>query len=89
MSSYDIILYMKLIAQVKLMPTAAQADALLRTLEAANAACDTVSALAWNTHTFKKFDLQKLCYLSIRETYGLPKSTRTGVDRTVCTCVTI
>ncbi|EFO82095.1 IS605 family transposase OrfB [Oscillochloris trichoides DG-6] len=62
---------MKLIAQVKLTPIAAQADALLRTLEAANAACDAVSELAWNTRTFKKFDLQKLCYLSIRETYGL------------------
>jgi len=62
---------MKLIAQVKLIPTDAQADALRRTLEAANAACDAVSVLAWNTRTFKKFDLQKLCYLSIRETYDL------------------
>jgi IS605 OrfB family transposase len=62
---------MKVIAQVKLTPTDAQADALLRTLEAANAACDTVSALAWHTHTFKKFDLQKQCYLNIRKDYGL------------------
>jgi putative transposase len=62
---------MKLIAQVKLIPTDAQADALRRTLEAANAACDTVSATAWETTTFKKFDLQKLCYQHIREAYGL------------------
>jgi len=62
---------MKLIAQVKRTPTDAQADALRRTLEAANAACDVVSELAWKTRTFKKFDLQKRCYLSIRETYGL------------------
>ena len=50
---------MKLIAQVKLTPTAAQADALLRTLEAANAACDAVSELAWHTRTFNKIVLQK------------------------------
>ena len=62
---------MKLIAQVKRTPTDAQADALRRTLEAANAACDVVSELAWKTRTFKKFDLHKRCYLSIRETYGL------------------
>jgi len=71
LSCYDIIPDMKLIAQVKLTPTDAQADALLRTLEAANAACETVSELAWDTRTFKKFDLQKLCYLSIRKAYGL------------------
>jgi len=70
-SWYDIIPDMKIIAQIKLQVTASQADALKRTLEVANAACNDVSDIAWNTKVFKKFDLQKLCYTSIREGYGL------------------
>lgn len=62
---------MKIIAQLKLQPTAAQADALKRTLEAANTACGYVSEIAWSSKVFKKFDLQKLCYTMIRDTYGL------------------
>nr|WP_238530538.1 hypothetical protein [Oscillochloris trichoides] len=62
---------MKIIAQIKLQATAAQADALRRTLEAANTACNDVSEVAWNMKVFKKFDLQKLCYTAIREHYGL------------------
>jgi hypothetical protein len=38
---------MKLIAQVKLLPTLEQADALRKTLERANAACQFVSDTAW------------------------------------------
>jgi IS605 OrfB family transposase len=62
---------MKIVAQIKLQATAAQADALRRTLEAANAACNAVSEVAWKAKVFKKFDLQKLCYAAIREGYGL------------------
>ena len=62
---------MKIIAQIKLQATTAQADALKRTLEAANMACDYVSTLAWDMKVFKKFDLQKLCYTAIRDEYGL------------------
>jgi putative transposase len=62
---------MKIVAQIKLRATMAQADALRRTLEAANAACNDVSEVAWNTKVFKKFDLQKLCYTEIREAHGL------------------
>ncbi|HEY0735598.1 MAG TPA: transposase [Herpetosiphonaceae bacterium] len=62
---------MKLIAQLKLQPTPEQADALKRTLEAANAACNYISDVAWNTRTFGKFALQKLCYQDVRETFGL------------------
>jgi IS605 OrfB family transposase len=62
---------MKLIAQVKLQPTPEQADALLRTLETANAACDAISETAWQTKTFRQFALHKLCYESIREDFGL------------------
>src|SRR5918998_5029064 len=62
---------MKLIAQLKLQPTPEQAEALLRTLETANAACDAISETAWQTKTFRQFALHKLCYESIREDFGL------------------
>lgn len=62
---------MKLTAQLKLQPTPDQADALKRTLEAANAACNYISAVAWSRRTFGKFALQKLCYQDVRETFGL------------------
>ena len=63
--------YMKLTAQLKLQPTPEQAAALKRTLETANAACNFISSVAWNTRTFGKFALQKLCYQEVRETFGL------------------
>jgi putative transposase len=53
---------MKLIAQLKLQPTPDQADALKRTLESTNAGCNYISGVAWNTRTFGKFALQRLCY---------------------------
>lgn len=62
---------MKLIAQVKLLPTPEQADALKRTVEVANAACNFISDRAWETHTFGKFALQKLCYQQVRKQFGL------------------
>ena len=62
---------MKLIAQLKLQPTIEQSDTLKRTLETTNAACNSISQVAWETHTFGKFALQKLCYQSVRETFGL------------------
>lgn len=62
---------MKLIAQLKLLPTPGQVDALKLTLEQANAACNEMSHVGWNTQTFGKFDLQKLVYAGIRDEYGL------------------
>src|SRR5262245_42227292 len=62
---------MKLTAQLKLLPTPEQADALKHTLETANAACNYISDLAWASRTFGKFALQKLCYQDVRETFGL------------------
>jgi len=61
----------KLTIQLKLLPTAAQADALKRTLETANAACDYISNVAWASRTFGKFALQKLCYQDVRQAFGL------------------
>jgi predicted transposase len=61
----------KLIAQLKLLPTPEQAAALLRTLETTNAACNYMSQVAWDAKTFGKFDLQKLCYEPVRQQFGL------------------
>jgi putative transposase len=61
----------KLTLQLKLLPTSEQADALKRTLETANAACDYISQVAWEARTFGKFQVQKLCYQDVRETFGL------------------
>ncbi|HEX9440179.1 MAG TPA: transposase [Roseiflexaceae bacterium] len=72
--TFDLYYYLtivKLTIQLKLLPTAAQADALRRTLSTANAACDYISAVAWQTRTFGKFALQKLCYQEVRETFNL------------------
>lgn len=62
---------MKLIAQVKLLPDARQADALRRTMEQANAASQLVSDRAWETRTFRQYALHHLCYQAIRAQFGL------------------
>ncbi len=62
---------MKLIAQLKLNPTPEQAAALFHTLDVANAACNHISNVAWQQQVFGKFDLQKLCYATVRESFGL------------------
>jgi len=62
---------MKLIAQVKLQPTEEQAQALLETLERANAACNYISDVAWKNKVFKQFNLHKLVYYDVRKRFGL------------------
>ncbi len=61
----------KITIQLKLLPTSEQADALTRTLVTANAACNYISQVAWDSRTFGKFALQKLCYQSVRESFSL------------------
>lgn len=62
---------MKLIAQLKLQPTEQQADALQRTMEAANRAANYLSDLAWDTKQFRQYDLHHAAYYAIREQFGL------------------
>jgi putative transposase len=62
---------MRLTAAIQLLPTPEQADALRRTLETANAACDSISQVAWQTKTFRQFAIHKLTYQTARETFGL------------------
>ena len=61
----------RLIAQLKLHPTPEQATALLRTLETANAACNAISQTAWDTNTFKQFDIHRQRYEHIRSSFAL------------------
>ena len=62
---------MKLTAQVKLLPSDVQRDALLATMERINAACDKASGLAWKARTFGQFNLHKLVYRGLRDAFGL------------------
>ncbi len=62
---------MRLTIQLKLLPTAEQADALHRTLVRANAACDSISQVAWNARTLGQFPIHRLTYGTVRETFSL------------------
>jgi len=63
---------MKQTMLLKLVPTPAQAGALLTTMHAFNAACNAAALVAFQTKTSNKFELQKLVYRDLRLTYGLP-----------------
>jgi len=62
---------MKLIAQIKLLPTPEQAQALRQTLEVANSACNYISNQAWDSKTFRQFPLHKLTYYAVKEMFQL------------------
>lgn len=62
---------MHLTMQLKLLPTTEQADALLRTMERFNAACDALAAIAFSHRCANKVELQKLAYHDIRRDFGL------------------
>ena len=62
---------MKLTVVIKLLPDEKQADLLLKTLARANDACDFASGVAFSSHAFHKFALQKLVYVELRERFGL------------------
>jgi putative transposase len=62
---------MHLTMQLKLLPLPEQADALLRTMERFNAACDELAAVAFANLCANKVELQKLAYHDIRRDFGL------------------
>lgn len=62
---------MKLTAKVKLQSSPEQHQALLKTLERANAACNHISNVAWNNGIFNKFKLQKLTYQAVKDQFDL------------------
>jgi putative transposase len=62
---------MKLIVNLKLQPSQEQARILRETLELTNQACNEISAMAWAARTFKQFNLHKLAYQNIRNSFNL------------------
>ncbi|MGI3198554.1 hypothetical protein ACRJ4W_07970 [Streptomyces sp. GLT-R25] len=62
---------MKLVVQVKLLPSPEQAAALLATLRACNRAADHVSQVAFGSGVKDRNGLQKLVYADIKTTFGL------------------
>ena len=62
---------MKLVANIKLLPTTEQARSLRRTLEQCNAACNWLSEQAWESKVFGQYALHKLCYVDLRKRFGL------------------
>lgn len=62
---------MKLVVQVKLLPTAVQAAALAATLHTCNAAAEYVSQVAFERNVKSRNELQKLCYHEIKDRFGL------------------
>lgn len=61
----------KLVTQVKLLPTPGQASALESTLRACNEAASDVSTLAWSLDCFRNYDLRRHAYQNIKTGYGL------------------
>ena len=57
---------MKLIAQVRLYPTKDQHATLKHTLEMANAACNYISARAFEAQIFHRYGMQNLTYYDAR-----------------------
>jgi putative transposase len=53
-------------------PTPEQAEALQAVMLAYNAACNFVSALAWEKHCFNQIALHHMTYRDIRNQFGLP-----------------
>jgi putative transposase len=63
---------MKQAMLLKLAPTEEQAQALLETMHAFNAACNYIAAEAFEAKVANKFELQKMTYGELRTTYHLP-----------------
>uniref|UniRef100_A0AAU2V4X0 Transposase n=1 Tax=Streptomyces sp. NBC_00003 TaxID=2903608 RepID=A0AAU2V4X0_9ACTN len=62
---------MKLVVQVKLLPTPVQATALDATLRACNRAADQTSRVAYETGATSRNDLQKAVYTDLKARYAL------------------
>jgi IS605 OrfB family transposase len=68
---YSILEAMKLTAAVKLQPTPEQSAFLHGTLDRANAACDRISAVAWERRIFGQYQLHHAVYHDLKATSGL------------------
>jgi putative transposase len=62
---------MKLIAQIKLTPSAEQHVAMMETTERANTVCNAIIQAAWDEKKFRQYDLHKLTYHKTKKDFGL------------------
>src|SRR5690606_14309508 len=62
---------MKLTLKIKLLPTIDQAALLLQTMKVTNAACDSISDVAWQEKIFNKSILHHQVYYPLRSKFEL------------------
>src|SRR5690606_20157174 len=74
----------KLVVQVKLLPTPEQAAAMEATLHAANRAANLVAKIAFERRCFRNFDLRRHTYDRIKAEYGLAAQAAQHVIKKVC-----
>ena len=79
---------MKLVVQVKLLPTPEQASALQATLRACNAAASEVAVTARETGCYRNYDLRKHAYRAIKADYRLGAQAAQHVIKKVCDAYT-
>lgn len=60
---------MNIVARVKLYPSREQADALLQTMADYNAACNSISHVAWAENIYGQYDLHHRCYQEVRSQF--------------------
>ncbi|MDT0482208.1 transposase, partial [Streptomyces sp. DSM 41640] len=79
---------MKLVVQVRLLPTPEQAAALEATLHACNEAASWVSEVAFARGEFKNFPLRKHTYDSVKSRWGLGAQAAQHVIKKTCDAYT-
>lgn len=65
---------MKLVAQIRLMPTADQATDLLTTMRTVNAAATHAARVGFDRKVYGQVSIHNACYREIREQFGLPSN---------------
>ncbi|MFV5996044.1 RNA-guided endonuclease InsQ/TnpB family protein [Streptomyces sp. NPDC056231] len=79
---------MKLVVQVKLLPTSVQAAALEATLRACNEAASWASEVAFERATFRNFALREHTYAEVKERWGLGAQAAQHVIKKTCDAYT-
>jgi putative transposase len=74
----------KVVTQVKLLPTPDQAAALEQTLRACNTAASDVAEVARNTGVYRNYDLRKHVYQDIKGDHRLGAQAAQHVIRKAC-----
>lgn len=76
--------YMKLVAQIQLLPDAETAKRLRATVERFNAACNWLAGEAFALQVSNRIELQRLTYQQVRERFGLSAQMTCLCIRRVC-----